>query len=118
MKYQIRKCEAYTVCQSTEVVELDPKKFKKLENNPYTGETEEDFLNYIAEFANTCRYEGVPDDLDDNTKQEILKLTDDANWTEYHNSAWDGEQSWYQLGEADEKYRKTGGFNAKFSTND
>jgi hypothetical protein len=31
MKYQIRKVEEITIWQATEVAELDPKKFKKLE---------------------------------------------------------------------------------------
>jgi hypothetical protein len=116
MKYQIRKVEQYTVWQATEVASLDPDDFKNLENNPYTGETEEDFLKYIVDFINTCRFDGFPDDLDGSIADELNKMIENVNWTEYNNSAWDGEESWYQIGEADESYRKSGGFNSHFDT--
>ena len=114
MKYQIRKVEEITVWQATEVAELDPKKFKKLENNPYTGETEEDFLKYIQEFINTCRYDGIPLDLDEKTSMELDKMIDNCTWTEYANSCDKGETSWYQIGEKNEEYRKSGGFKVNF----
>jgi hypothetical protein len=116
MKYQIRKVEEITIWQATEVVELDPKKFKKLEENPYNGNSEEDFLKYIAEFVNKCRYDGVPYDLDSKTADELDKMIENVKWTEYANSCEKGENSWYEIGEKDESYRRSGGFNSHHDT--
>ena len=44
---ELRRCEKYTVYRSTETIKLDPEKFRNLEGYPYTGETDEDFLNYL-----------------------------------------------------------------------
>jgi hypothetical protein len=118
MKYQIRKVEEVTSWSSSEVATLDPKKFKKLEENPFTGETEQDFLKYIAEFAKTCVYDGIPSDLDDNTADEIRKISEDIKWTEFNNSAMSYENSWFQIGEVDKDYHKTGEFNTHFSSNE
>lgn len=114
MKYQVRKVEEITIWQATEVAELDPKAFKNLEENPYTGNSEEEFLNYIQDFINKCRWDGFPYDLDDNAASELDKMVDNVNWKEYANSCEKGETSWFQIGEKDEEYRRTGGFKINF----
>jgi hypothetical protein len=119
MKYQIRKCETYTVIQASQVIELDPDKFKNLEEDPYTGDTEEDFLKYITKFISNCHYdEFCPTDLDEDVASEIEKLsqTENIEWTEYYNSTFDGEESWYEIGEKNEEYRKNGGFDSHYDT--
>jgi len=118
MKYQIRKVEEVTSWSSSEVATLDPKKFKKLKENPFTGETEQEFLKYIEEFVNNSRCDGLPYDLDDNTADEIRKISEDIKWTEFNNSAMSYENSWFQIGEVDKDYYKTGEFNAHFSSNE
>lgn len=77
---ELRRCEKYTVYRSTEIVKLDPEKFRSLESHPYTGETDEDFLIYLedSEFS----YE-LPDDIDDESRNELFKIFDSADWTEY-----------------------------------
>ena len=114
MKYQIRKVEEITIWQSTEVAELDPNDFKNLEENAYTGETEEDFLKYIQKFITTCQYDGVPSDIDGAVADELDKMIENVKWTEYTNSRQKGETSWFQIGEKNEEYRKTGGFKINF----
>lgn len=114
MKYQIRKCEEITIWQATEVAELDPQDFKNLEENPYKGSTEEDFLNYITEFINLCRWDGFPTDLDIKTANELDKLVENVNWTEYANSTQKEENSWIEIGEKNKEYSKTGGFKINF----
>jgi hypothetical protein len=116
MKYQIRKCVTYTIIEGSEVVDLDPKDFKNLEDNPYTGETEQDFVNYISEFISTCQYDGFPSDLKDSVADELEKLGENIKYTEYSNSAHKGEDSWFELGKVDESYRRTGGFDSRFDT--
>jgi hypothetical protein len=114
MKYQIRKVEEITIWQATEVAELDPEAFKNLEENPYTGNSEEEFLHYIQEFINDCRWDGIPTELDPEATDELDKLIENVNWTEYANSCEKGETSWIQIGEKNEEYSKTGGFKINF----
>lgn len=116
MKYQIRKCEEITIWQSSEVVNLDPEDFKNLDENAYTGDTEEEFLKYIEKFIDTCRWDGVPCDLDISVADELDKLIENVKWTEYANSCQKGENSWLEIGEQDEQYRRSGGFNSRFNT--
>jgi len=105
MKYQIRKSESITILRCTESVELDDKKFRKLSDNPYTGETQEDFMNYIAGLD----LEDLPYDLDDKTAQKLYSLQQ-SEWTEYASSLDKGSNVWLQIGAKDESYWKTGGF--------
>lgn len=116
MKYQIRKCEEITIWQSTEVIDLNPEDFRGLDDNPYTGSSEQDFLKYIANFINNCRWDGFPLDLDSDVCDELNKLIDDVEWTEYANSAEKGENSWLEIGEKNDAYRKAGGFDSRFNT--
>ena len=115
MKYQIRKVEEITIWQTTEVAELDPETFRNLEENPYTGNSEEEFLTYIQGFINSCRWDGFPSDLDGDVEEELDKMIENVKWTEYANSCEKGETSWFQIGEKNEEYRKTGGFKINYS---
>lgn len=112
--YQLRKCETYSVTRQTEVANLDPEKFRNL-SVPYEGESEEDFVNYIAGLD----YYDIIDELresDEETANELDKFYDMADWEEWYNTAWDGENSWFEIGEANPEYRKYGGFESRFST--
>jgi len=109
--YQIRRAQKYTVWTATKVANVDPEKFRNL-SEPYEGESEEDFVNYLE----SIDYYDIYDELDEQTRNELDNLYDGAEWEEYSNSAWDGEESWHEIGEEDEDYRKTGGFNARFDT--
>jgi len=116
MKYQIRKCEEITIWQATEVVDIDPEMFKNLEENPYTGNTEEQFLNYISGFIDSCRWDGFPFDLDSDVADQLDKLVENVRWTEYANSVHKGENSWMEIGQVNDEYKNTGGFESRFNT--
>lgn len=114
MKYQIRKRENVTLYLASDIVELDDEAFRNLEENPYTGNSEEEFLNYIAGFDS---WDGIPVDLDFEQANELNKIKgDDLNMQEFDNSAQKFEDSWFELGEANDEYRKAGGFKVKLST--
>jgi len=51
--YQIRLVEEKTIVQSSEVVTLDPQKFRNL-SIPFEGEDEADFLKYINFVHSSC----------------------------------------------------------------
>lgn len=77
---ELRRCEKYTIYRTTETVRLDPEKFRNIESHPYKGETDEDFLIYLNE--SEFNYE-LPDDIDSESRNELFKLFDSADWVEY-----------------------------------
>ena len=103
---QIRKCERVTVYNTTEVANLNTENFKNL-SIPFEGETDEEFLSYLEE--NRYELEDIYEEFDEETLSELNKLWE-PEWTEYSNSAWNGEDSWLEGGEVNEEYTKTGGF--------
>jgi hypothetical protein len=109
--YQLRKCETYTITRQTNVASLDPEKFRNL-STPYEGESEEDFVDYISGLD----YYEISSELDEETADELNKFYDDADWNEWYNSAWDGEQSWFDIGEENEEFTRTGGFDVRYTT--
>jgi hypothetical protein len=114
MKYQIRKRENVTLYLASDIVELDDEAFRKLENNPYTGNSEEKFLKYIASLDT---WDGLPEDLDSDQYEELSKIKGDyLNMQEFDNSAQKFEDSWFESGEANDEYRKAGKFKINLST--
>lgn len=113
MKYQIRKAEQMTVWLASEPVELDPKKFKKLSENPYTGDGAEDFVKYIAGLD----FYDLPHDLDEKTL-DLLNELHEGVMQEFDNSAQKYANTWLELGEKNEEYRRTGGFRIIESTHE
>jgi hypothetical protein len=115
MKYQIRKRENVTVYLASEVATLDDEVFKNLEVNPYTGNSEEEFLKYISDLDMW----DLPFDLDTDQMTELEKLHPDyVEMTEFANSAEKGCNSWFESGEVNEQYRRYGNFNVNFSSNE
>lgn len=108
MKYQIRKVESITILRATCVVELDDKKFRKLTDDPYTGETAEDFANYLA-YKNLEDLSIEMEDICVKTAKKLMEIKESA-WEEYASSLDKGSDIHLQVGEKDESYRKTGGF--------
>lgn len=109
---QIRKCERVIVFNTTEVVNLNPDDFRNL-SVPFEGESDEEFLAYLED--NKWELEDIYEEIDQDVLNELGKLWE-PEWTEYSNSAWDGEDSWLESGQEDESYRKTGGFEVLNST--
>lgn len=116
MKYQLRKRENVTCYLASEVVELDEDAFRQLSENPYTGNSPQDFLKYIADMDIS---NGTPYELDMEQTEALQKLRgDEVRMEEFSNSAQNCEDSWLELGQKDEEYVKYGGFKTDFSSND
>jgi hypothetical protein len=109
---KIRKCERVVVFNATDVANLNPNDFRNL-SVPFEGESDEEFLAYLED--NKWELEDIYEEIDQDVLNELSKLWE-PEWTEYSNSAWDGEDSWLESGEEDESYRKTGGFEVLNST--
>jgi hypothetical protein len=114
MKYYIRKVEQVTIWEATKPIELNVKSFKKIKSNPYKGSSEEDFLNYI----NSLRHD-LPQELEDIDYDAYDKLNDlfggEMPQKMYTSSAENEENSWLEIGEVDDSYTKSGGFNSSYS---
>lgn len=106
MKYYIRKTEAVTIKLATPPVELWSSEFEKLSENPYTGSSEEEFVNYIASYV----WENAKHELSDDAI-ELLDNLFDGPMEEISNSSDHGGNSRLELGVPDPKYRKNGNFN-------
>lgn len=109
---QIRKCERVTIYNTTEVANLNPDDFRNL-SIPFEGETDEEFLAYLDE--NKWELEENYEEISEEVLNELNKLWE-PEWTEYSNSAWNGEDSWLESGEVNESWTKTGGFEILHST--
>lgn len=107
--YQIRKVEKFTILRHTTTSHLDPEKFRQF---GYEGNSEEEFLNYIDNLDMDDVYER----LDEETLNELGGIKEDYEWTEYYNSAWDGEESWLEIGKENPEWSRTGGFEVRHST--
>ena len=116
MTYKIRKRENMEVYMTSEIVELDPNDFRELEENPYTGDSQEEFLKYIEDL--NLQYNEPSDELDFEVQEELKKLGENLSWTEFGNSAEKGSNTWFELGEENPAYRRTGGFDVSCSSND
>ena len=108
MKHQIRKVEEITIWRATCVVELDDKKFKKLSEDPYTGNTAEEFANYLAD-KNFEDLSIIMEDICMETAQNLMHIVE-SPWEEYASSLDKYSNVHLQIGEKDEAYRKSGGF--------
>jgi hypothetical protein len=109
---QIRKCERVTSYSATEVANLNPDDFRNI-SFPFEGESDEEFLSYLDE--NRYELEEIWEEFSEETLGELNKLWE-PEWTEYSNSAWNGEDSWLESGEVNTEYTKTGDFEVMNST--
>jgi hypothetical protein len=116
MTYKIRKRENVTLYLASEVVELDPNNFRDLEENPYTGDSQQEFLKYIEGL--NLEYSDPSEELDYDVQESLKKLGENIELTEFGNSAEKGSNTWFELGEENPAYRRTGGFDVSCSSND
>lgn len=108
---EIRKAarvESLHVCKP---VKLCPDDFRSHENNPYTGDSDEEFLEYIKNF-DWSDIEG----LDWDAESAVQDLFDSPPMEEIWNSTEDGADEWFELGKTDESCVKAGGFDVELNT--
>lgn len=121
-KIYIRKCEKYTIWEATEPFEVDVEKLRQCEP-PYEGETPEDLITYLTENIWENWDETFIDD--DHNKQiygedELYRLTMEEEYDAevYSDSRTKFGDSWYELGQPNEEYRKTGRFQSMADNGD
>tara|TARA_Y100000389_G_scaffold25738_1_gene22247 strand:- start:429 stop:800 length:372 start_codon:yes stop_codon:yes gene_type:complete len=121
MPITIRKAERITIWESTSPVVLNQDSFKLLiENEPYLGKTDQEFLSYISDlYYEDGTWIEVADELEELgflEDADNLSIIFEGDQHEYSSSVLKGEESWLESGEIDGSFSKTGGFNIKNST--
>jgi hypothetical protein len=121
MPITIRKAERITIWESTSPVVLNQDSFKLLiENEPYLGKTDQEFLSYISDlYYEDGTWSEVADELEELgflEDADNLSIIFEGEQHEYSSSVLKGEESWLESGEIDGSFSKTGGFNIKNST--
>ncbi len=111
--YQIRKCQEIVTYHCSPVSTVNPEKFRSL-STPYTGNSEKEFLDYLT----SLEFDDIYEELDEDTQIELSSFYQPEEWEEYSNSLNNGERSWHEIGEINQEYKKTGGFDVKHSTLD
>ena len=121
MPITIREAERITIWESTSPVVLNQDSFKLLiENEPYLGKTDQEFLSYISDlYYEDGTWNEVADELEELgflEDADNLSIIFEGEQHEYSSSVLKGEESWLESGEIDGSFSKTGGFNIKNST--
>tara|TARA_E500000081_G_C5913473_1_gene253136 strand:+ start:190 stop:549 length:360 start_codon:yes stop_codon:yes gene_type:complete len=117
MAYQLRKVERYTNWEATKAVTLNPDDFTTL-STPYTGTTEEEFMNYIQELYHEDWYE-ICDELEElgsMDSADALSTLFEGEMEIYSSTTEKEEDMWVEVGEVNEEYSKYGGFKSNFNT--
>lgn len=56
------------------------------------------------------------DELDEDTRDLLESFDDKVDWVDFYYSTMNGEDSWLEIGNKDEEFRKNGGFDTRFTT--
>lgn len=114
MKLDFRARTTYTITKVTEPTTLDSEDFRNVEP-PFTGETEEEFYNYISETLSDWEVE----DFLDNNKDKFSEEQSDNIWEtfgeypseEMFDSRNKSDEIVIDGGKIDKSYTRYAGFN-------
>lgn len=117
----LRRCEKYTNWEATEAFEFNPEDFRSLEKSfqPYEGETNEEFADYIDELLTEVYVYDVCEELDElglYSAAEMLSSLAEGEMKVYSSTTDKYSEEWIDMGVVDESYTKTGGFKINYST--
>ena len=109
-KIYVRKVERYTVWEASKPIEVDVEKLRKCEP-PYEGDSPEELLEYLDENVYN-NYDWSEENAEVYGKDESYDLTMDEVYEMevYSDTREKFEDSWIEVGQPNEEYRKTGRF--------
>lgn len=110
-KIYVRKVERYTVWEASKPIEVDVEKLRKCEP-PYEGDSPEELLEYLDENVYN-NYDWSEQNAEVYGEDESYKLTMEELYEGmevYSDSREKFEDSWIEVGQPNEEYRKTGRF--------
>ena len=117
----LRRCEKYTNWEATEAFVFNPEDFRGIENSyePYEGETNEEFADYIDELLSEVYVYDVCEELEElgfTSAAEMLSSLAESEMKIYSSTTDSYGEFWIDIGVEDESYTKTGGFKVNYST--
>tara|TARA_R110000803_G_scaffold8577_9_gene27434 strand:+ start:311 stop:676 length:366 start_codon:yes stop_codon:yes gene_type:complete len=119
MKLDFRTRITYTITQSSEPASLDSESFRNAKP-PYTGDTEEQFWDYITDNLNRWEADDFIIDneglLSDSVLDMLHQTFVDSPTNVMFDSRYKSEDIIIDGGEIDETYTKYNGFNSKMNT--
>jgi len=109
-KIYVRKVERYTVWEASKPIEVDVEKLRKCEP-PYEGDSPEELLEYLDENVYN-NYDWSEENAEVYGEDESYDLTMDEVYEMevYSDTREKFEDSWIEIGQPNEEYRKTGRF--------
>ena len=117
----LRRCEKYTNWEATKSFEFNPEDFRGIEKSyePYEGETNEEFADYIDELLSEVYVYDVCEELEElgfTSAAEMLSSLVESEMKIYSSTTDSYGELWIDMGVEDESYTKTGGFKVNYST--
>ena len=107
MKKYFRATEYFTIYAETEPVELDSAMFPE-----FDGASEQDFFDYISEnYNDLAEDESLPEEV-----RDALWTLIEGEKFDYFNSAMKGYEGDIQMGQPNDEWHKTGGFEVESTT--
>lgn len=107
MKKHFRSTEYFTIYAATEPVELDSDLFPEFE-----GTTEQEFFDYISEnYNDLAEDESLPEEV-----RDALWTLIEGEKFDYFNSSTKGYEGDIQMGQPNDEWHKTGGFEVELTT--
>ena len=109
-KVYVRKVERYTIWEASKPIEVDVEKLRKCEP-PYEGDSPEELLQYLDENVYN-NYDWSEENAEVYGKDESYDLTMEEcyDMEVYSDSREKFEDSWIEVGQPNDEYRKTGRF--------
>jgi len=117
----LRRCEKYTNWEATQAFQFNPEDFRCLSEtfDPYEGDSETEFTNYLSDLIDSTDIYDVCEELENHGQtaaSEALSSIIEAEMRIYSSTTDKYGQMWIEQGIIDESYRKTGGFDVRYST--
>lgn len=109
-KLFVRKCERYTLWESSKPIEIDVEKLRKCDP-PYEGDSAQEVLDYLQENVH-YNYEWAETNAEIYGEDAAYELTfdDQPDMEVYSDTREKYAQDWFEVGVPNEEYRKVGRF--------
>ena len=114
MKLDFRTRTSFTITNVSEPMTLDSEDFRKVEP-PFTGETEEDFYEYISDVLSNWEAEDFllenKGKFSEELEDKIIDTFVEYPSNEMFDSRYKSDEIYIDGGKIDKEYTKYGGFN-------
>ena len=109
-------CERYTIWEASEPIEVDVEALRKC-TPPYEGNTPEELLEYIEEiYGDYDWFEENKENFDDEDDAYTLIFEEWPEMEVFDDSRNKSAETWFEVGEPNEEYRRYGNWKMEATT--